>query len=96
MVGERKIWLMKSGEGGNISLDNGPRSPVQSQFDVEATKKIRPHRGSINESDSSTTDGSSTPILTRIYNRQGSQTGKDSMNTYYSLTTPSTVSNFTF
>ncbi|KAI8373371.1 ras guanine nucleotide exchange factor domain-containing protein [Choanephora cucurbitarum] len=76
MVGERKIWLMKSGEGGNISLDNGPRSPIQSQFDMEVTKKIRPHRGSINESDSSTTDGSGTPILTRIYNRQGSQTGR--------------------
>ncbi|KAG2234546.1 hypothetical protein INT48_007359 [Thamnidium elegans] len=77
MVGERKIWLMRN-DASMITTDGGPRSPVNTYFETD-TKK-RPHRGSINDSDVNPTEGSSgvnasTPILSRIYNRQGSQQG---------------------
>lgn len=71
MVGERKIWLMRNDASMLTSVDSGPRSPVHSYFEGD---KKRPHRGSINESDTISVDGNNgTPILTRIYNRQGSQ-----------------------
>lgn len=72
MVGERKVWLMRN-DASMITADGGgPRSPVNTYFDADAKK--RPHRGSINDSDANSTEGG-TPILSRIYNRQGSQQG---------------------
>ncbi|KAG2202213.1 hypothetical protein INT47_002132 [Mucor saturninus] len=71
MVGERKIWLMRNDASMLTAADNSPRSPVHSYFEGE---KKRPHRGSINDSDNSSTDGNNAaPILTRMYNRQASQ-----------------------
>lgn len=72
MVGERKIWLMRNDNALNGGgQDNGPRSPVHSYF--ESDNKKRPHRGSINDaSDNEGATNNNTPILTRLYNRQGS------------------------
>lgn len=59
MVGERKIWMMRSGENG-----------AESSFS-DAEKKQRPSRGSITTDDNSSE--ASAPILPRFYNRQNSQ-----------------------
>ncbi|CAO3643193.1 unnamed protein product [Mucor fragilis] len=87
MVGERKIWLMKNGDVNNNNTSSsssndqqGPRSPVQSYFESDSKKNSGlPHRGSINETtsaDSNTAvEASSTPLLSRMYNRQNSQPG---------------------
>ncbi|KAG1111903.1 hypothetical protein G6F42_014895 [Rhizopus arrhizus] len=87
MVGERKIWLMRNGDMSN-SNDQGPRSPVHSYFESENKKSgSLPHRGSINSNNNSNNnnnettsadsntalDASSTPLLSRMYNRQNSQ-----------------------
>jgi hypothetical protein len=86
MVGERKIWLMRNDTMlMNGSVDGGPKSPVHSYF--ESDNKKRPHRGSINDTPNedgtaatttnttNTTNITNTPIISRMYNRQGSQQG---------------------
>lgn len=91
MVGERKIWLMRNDTSMLTSIDNGPRSPVHSYFESD---KKRPHRGSINDSDNSSADGNNnTPILSRMYNRQGSQQGLNIQQTQRPIgtTTPSNL-----
>ncbi|KAG1474165.1 hypothetical protein G6F56_000513 [Rhizopus delemar] len=59
MVGERKIWMMRSGENGTEPNGSG-----------EIERNHRPSRGSITTDDSSEL---SAPILSRFYNRQNSQ-----------------------
>ncbi|KAI9358689.1 ras guanine nucleotide exchange factor domain-containing protein [Pilaira anomala] len=80
MVGERKLWLMRNDTSMNSAstfADNTPRSTVHTYFaEPSDPNKKRPHRGNINDSDISSTEGStnnSTLLLSRIYNRQGSQ-----------------------
>lgn len=68
MVGERKIWLMRNGDVSN-DHQQGPRSPVHSYFESENKKS-----NDTTSADSSTAlDASTTPLLSRMYNRQNSQ-----------------------
>lgn len=82
MVGERKIWLMRNGDMN--SNDQGPRSPVHTYFDSENKKSV-PHRGSTNNNETTSADSntpvdtSSTPLLSRMYNRQNSQSNSQDL-----------------
>jgi hypothetical protein len=80
MVGERKIWLMRNGDSNNIG-ENGPLSPTHMYFEGESSgpNKSSAHRGSVNDnSDNSSAENTvygGAPVLSRMYNRQGSQQG---------------------
>ncbi|KAI9358806.1 ras guanine nucleotide exchange factor domain-containing protein [Pilaira anomala] len=100
MVGERKIWLMRNDTSMNSAstfADNTPRSPVHDTYfaDPSDPNKKRPHRGSINDSNISSTEGitnNNTPLLSRIYNRQGSQERSAPQQQRTSISTTSTAS----